>query len=1095
MKSQFISQKSNLRNLEIKSNYEERIKKKMKDNKEKINNQIRRDMRPSKIIEKKINYEKKEIKIAKTLVGNSLMKDTKLNNNNNIRYINNNSTFIKKEINKKENRINGKEVNNKVNNTGKNLIMKRILTNQYQNNKNYNPNNNINNSVINQKYKTIYDMYRTNNIKNDTNNYMNNTIEIFDKPRFKRGDNINSSNNTFKCDMNIYLISSNHDNIIGNFQKIPINNKNIVSNSRIYSSPLKGLRILNLDEIKSYNNQINNNNKRSIYKNKNQTQKRSTRDINTIIRDNNNINNSSYIYKNAARNNSCFKRKKCYKKLSFEIKNENKVNNINVNPKIPITSFHKKNDKSFSNNHLLLPINEDFNRNINNQTHYLFQYNFNDSKSFVNKPNNENNVYNKIKARRIIKTSLVKRRFSNSFKPKDFNDLKNENDINKNNQTVTINTISRKAKVPNLKEYSNKNIFCPNESFNKIFNKTSMNLYHHSKRIFDDSMNIKNNNKDNNNNIKARMKYFYNHKKELGNYLKNKDNTIINKVKDTKLNKIPSLLNIDKAHNLNKLNESPKINKIYCKKNINDKKIELINCRKNKTFKKENSEISELNSVDNSDNNNNNNKETKEENNIANFDNDYLFDEKINETVNNYHCFQKKLYNYCLIKPIKRPYYINKIISKKNKHERRLISTSFNLPNISDIESRTLSLKNMSKEYPNFELSEMDEKKNSIENDKIMLEINNIEKIDKKTELSNYQKISLGAKKLKEIFEKKKELELAKKEKRTMTEENIYLGYSKLNDILYKKSNFLNFLNQNESTKEESNNNIIVNKKILTYKMPLKNKLELEEDNNKIIEENYYSVKDKEINPKIKFNNVNNKKSKRKSKSTEKRNINKLINKEIIKENEIDETIKDIILNDLKNYLNYLEKQKINKKEDISDGINDSYDWKIIDQLIIEKNIKLENIIKIYIDIYKNKDFINKDNIFKVNEYIKTIIEYYTIDLSKNQKEILRLKIKEIFNNIEDILNNNDENIFEILGNLLFILIKNKLYYIKDLNHFIGKEENIQINIAKIVKYAIISTGNLSKQYHNDFKYTKLFQNNDIFKNYITKEIYNEEEK
>ena len=43
-----------------------------------------------------------------------------------------------------------------------------------------------------------------------------------------------------------------------------------------------------------------------------------------------------------------------------------------------------------------------------------------------------------------------------------------------------------------------------------------------------------------------------------------------------------------------------------------------------------------------------------------------------------------------------------------------------------------------------------------------------------------------------------------------MTEENIYLGYSKLNDILYKKSNFLN---QNESTKEESNNNIIVNKK------------------------------------------------------------------------------------------------------------------------------------------------------------------------------------------------------------------------------------------------------------------------------------------
>ena len=62
MKSQFISQKSNLRNLEIKSNYEEKTKKKMKDNKEKINNQIRRDIRASKIIEKKINYEKKRNK-------------------------------------------------------------------------------------------------------------------------------------------------------------------------------------------------------------------------------------------------------------------------------------------------------------------------------------------------------------------------------------------------------------------------------------------------------------------------------------------------------------------------------------------------------------------------------------------------------------------------------------------------------------------------------------------------------------------------------------------------------------------------------------------------------------------------------------------------------------------------------------------------------------------------------------------------------------------------------------------------------------------------------------------------------------------------
>jgi len=213
------------------------------------------------------------------------------------------------------------------------------------------------------------------------------------------------------------------------------------------------------------------------------------------------------------------------------------------------------------------------------------------------------------------------------------------------------------------------------------------------------------------------------------------------------------------------------------------------------------------------------------------------------------------------------------------------------------------------------------------------------------------------------------------------------------------------------------------------------------------------------------------------------------------KEKEVVEINKKIILEDLDNYLNYLEKEKINKKEDIYEGINDSYNWKVIDELITTKNIKVENIIKIYIDICKENNFINKKNIFKINEYIKTIIEYYTNNLTKNQKEIIHLNMIEIFNDIDNILNNSNEHIYEILGNLFFILLKNKLYYMKDLNNFIEKEKNTQINIAKIVKYSILSSGNLLKQYHNDFKYTKLFNNNDIFINYITKEIFDKEKK
>ena len=229
-------------------------------------------------------------------------------------------------------------------------------------------------------------------------------------------------------------------------------------------------------------------------------------------------------------------------------------------------------------------------------------------------------------------------------------------------------------------------------------------------------------------------------------------------------------------------------------------------------------------------------------------------------------------------------------------------------------------------------------------------------------------------------------------------------------------------------------------------------------------------------------------KIKKKSKSTEKRIIIKKLDNENINK---DLNIKDIIIKDLNNYLEYLDKDKINNKEDIYEEMNDSYDWKIIDELITEKNVKVEDIIQIYIDICKNNKIeINKNNIFKINEYIKSIIEYYTNNISKNKKEIIHLNIIESFNNIDNIILNSNENIYEILGNLLFILLKNKLYYMKDLNNFIDKEKNTQINIAKIVKYSILASGNLAKQYHNDFKFTKLFNNNDIFVDYVTKEIF-----
>lgn len=238
-------------------------------------------------------------------------------------------------------------------------------------------------------------------------------------------------------------------------------------------------------------------------------------------------------------------------------------------------------------------------------------------------------------------------------------------------------------------------------------------------------------------------------------------------------------------------------------------------------------------------------------------------------------------------------------------------------------------------------------------------------------------------------------------------------------------------------------------------------------------------------------------KSKKKSKSTEKRNFLKSKDELYKKiETEEEKINKEEIRKDFENYLQFLEKEGIKKKEDIYDELSDSYNWKTIDNLIMGKNLKLEEIIKIYIDICKNKKDFDNNDLFKANEYIKTIIEYYTSNLSKNQTEILHLNMIEIYMAIDNIVDNNDSlYMHEIMGNLLFVLIKNKLYYMKDLNNFIEKSHETQINIAKVVKYTIIASGNSSKQYHNDFKFTKLFNNNDIFTLYVTNELYDNKNK
>ena len=99
----------------------------------------------------------------------------------------------------------------------------------------------------------------------------------------------------------------------------------------------------------------------------------------------------------------------------------------------------------------------------------------------------------------------------------------------------------------------------------------------------------------------------------------------------------------------------------------------------------------------------------------------------------------------------------------------------------------------------------------------------------------------------------------------------------------------------------------------------------------------------------------------------------------------------------------------------------------------------------------------------------------------------MHLKMVDLFLDIDNICISNS-HMYEIMGYLLFILLSNecKFFNIKDLNSFIDKDINTRINIAKTVKFTIISFGYNWKKYYNIFKKANLFKENDIFNNYIS---------
>ena len=227
------------------------------------------------------------------------------------------------------------------------------------------------------------------------------------------------------------------------------------------------------------------------------------------------------------------------------------------------------------------------------------------------------------------------------------------------------------------------------------------------------------------------------------------------------------------------------------------------------------------------------------------------------------------------------------------------------------------------------------------------------------------------------------------------------------------------------------------------------------------------------------------------SKKIPKTNLSNNINENLIKNILSEETIFKKIDIDLNNYFVFLRNEKIFYETQINNYINNLYDWSITDDLIKNHDVELIDVIRGYIEISKiSVNEINK--VFMANGYIKTIIEYYINDLSQNQKYLLHLNVIKIYLDINNLIKAN-EFMYEIMGKLLYILLINKIYFMKDLNVFLRQSEETIVNVSKVVKFAIISSGNLAKKYHNDFKNTKLFASyQEMFTRYITEVLKNE---
>ena len=197
-----------------------------------------------------------------------------------------------------------------------------------------------------------------------------------------------------------------------------------------------------------------------------------------------------------------------------------------------------------------------------------------------------------------------------------------------------------------------------------------------------------------------------------------------------------------------------------------------------------------------------------------------------------------------------------------------------------------------------------------------------------------------------------------------------------------------------------------------------------------------------------------------------------------------EESLIILLKNDIENYKSFLNEHDIFNKVDLNKycsknenrDINNEYNWLISEELIIKTKNEFEEIIRCYIEVCI--DYVNiEKNIFYCNEYIKNIINYYSVNLNKDEIEKVNFTMNELFLNIEDICIDNNYMI-QIMGYLLHILLNNNLFYIEGFEKFNNEDKNKIITISQVIKFSIIYSDRKYEEMLNKFKNIKLFNDN-----------------